>query len=169
MGNPFQPVGLPVCRRCDGDGLAHGSDRHFEWTGPGTFHGPCPVCHGRKVDTFWLTRTVLSLAKAAYEELRENVLDPDRLTVLADALEDAGCDGQEILNHLRGKEECPRCEVDVGNLEGEGTIRVSGVRVELGGKGERAFMSRCKHCRGTGWRPLRGPHVRGCWAIDLLH
>ena len=36
----------PVCERCDGDGKAHGSDRPFEWHGPGTYPGPCPVCNG---------------------------------------------------------------------------------------------------------------------------
>jgi hypothetical protein len=34
------------CHRCDGDGKAHGADRPFEWTGPGTYPGPCPVCNG---------------------------------------------------------------------------------------------------------------------------
>lgn len=35
-----------VCRRCDGDGVAHGSDRPFE-SGPEVpFPGPCPVCKG---------------------------------------------------------------------------------------------------------------------------
>jgi hypothetical protein len=43
-------------------------------------------------------------------------LDTSRLAVLADALEDAGCDRADILGHLRGP----------------------------------------------------GPHVRGCWAVDLL-
>ena len=43
-------------------------------------------------------------------------LDPDRLAVLADALEEAGCDNADLLSHLRGP----------------------------------------------------GPHVRGCWALDLL-
>lgn len=35
-----------TCERCDGDGLAHGSDRPFEWHGPGTYPGPCPACKG---------------------------------------------------------------------------------------------------------------------------
>ena len=43
-------------------------------------------------------------------------LDPDRLSVLADALEEAGAEG-ELVAHLRGS----------------------------------------------------GPHVRGCWAIDLVY
>lgn len=34
------------CSRCNGDGKAHGSDRPFDWNGPGTYPGPCPVCVG---------------------------------------------------------------------------------------------------------------------------
>ena len=34
------------CDRCAGDGKAHGADRPFEWSGPGTYPGPCPVCKG---------------------------------------------------------------------------------------------------------------------------
>jgi hypothetical protein len=52
----------------------------------------------------WITPTVTSLATVAYEEraLPSGELDPVRLAVLADALEEAGCDSAEILNHLRG-------------------------------------------------------------------
>jgi hypothetical protein len=66
----------------------------------------------------WLTPTVTGLAAAAYEErdLPSGHLDAGRLGVLADALEDAGCDDTEILDHCRGQ----------------------------------------------------GPHVRGCWVVDLL-
>jgi hypothetical protein len=63
------------------------------------------------VPAAWLTRTVVSLAGAVYEERAF-----DRLPILADALEDAGCTDQAILNHSRGP----------------------------------------------------GPHVRGCWVVDLL-
>ena len=58
------------------------------------------------------------LAEAAYtaRSLPQGELDPARLAVLADALEDAGCTDADILGHLRGP----------------------------------------------------GPHVRGCWVIDLL-
>lgn len=38
----------PVCPRCEGDGKAHGADRPFEWSGPGTYPGPCPVCKGTR-------------------------------------------------------------------------------------------------------------------------
>ena len=54
-------------------------------------------------DPVWLTPTVTSLATAAYEEraLPAGELESARLAVLADALEDAGCDNGDILNHLR--------------------------------------------------------------------
>jgi hypothetical protein len=50
------------------------------------------------------TPTVTALATAAYEErhLPAGTLDSDRLAILADALEDAGCDDADILAHLRG-------------------------------------------------------------------
>jgi hypothetical protein len=64
-----------------------------------------------------LTPIVVSLAQAAYDErlLPSGELDPARLAVLSDALEDAGC-ADAILSHLRAS----------------------------------------------------GPHVRGCWALDLI-
>jgi hypothetical protein len=69
----------------------------------------CPAC---------LTPQVVALARAAYDRrhLPSGELGPDRLAVLADALEEAGCTDPDLLNHLRPP----------------------------------------------------GPHVRGCWAIDLL-
>jgi hypothetical protein len=70
------------------------------------------------LDVSWLMPTVRQLAQAAYEErlLPSGELDRDRLRVLADALDDAGCQDPQILGH----------------------------------------------CRGS------GPHVRGCFVIDLL-
>jgi len=70
------------------------------------------------IDPGWLTPTVTSLATAAYTEriLPSGELDPARLTVLADALEEVGWQDADILGHLRSP----------------------------------------------------GPHVRGCWALDLL-
>jgi hypothetical protein len=59
----------------------------------------------------WEGGTVPKLAASIYEERAF-----DRLPILADALEEAGCDAAELLTHLRGP----------------------------------------------------GPHVRGCWAVDLL-
>jgi hypothetical protein len=59
----------------------------------------------------WKTDTAMSLAKQMYEA-REFGAMP----ILADALQDAGCDSADVLNH----------------------------------------------CRGA------GPHVRGCWVVDLV-
>jgi hypothetical protein len=59
----------------------------------------------------WRSASVLGLAHYIHEEQAF-----DRLPILADALEDAGCDDADILDHLRGP----------------------------------------------------GPHVRGCWALDLV-
>ncbi|MBL8793030.1 MAG: hypothetical protein JNM56_03935 [Planctomycetia bacterium] len=44
----------------------------------------------------WLTSTVTSLAQGIYDERTF-----DCLPILADALEDAGCDNADILNHCR--------------------------------------------------------------------
>ena len=79
-----------------------------------------PKTAARWVDSVWLAWrdcTVPQLARAAYDRrLPEGTLDPSRLILLADALEDAGCTDAELLGHLRSP----------------------------------------------------GPHVRGCWAVDLV-
>jgi hypothetical protein len=62
-------------------------------------------------DPEWRTSTVLALAQGIYDERAF-----DRMPILADALQDAGCDNADILDH----------------------------------------------CRGS------GPHVRGCWVVDLV-
>jgi hypothetical protein len=56
-------------------------------------------------DPAWLTAAVLSLAQAAYEErtLPAGTLEHERLAVLADALEDAGCASADLLGHLRSE------------------------------------------------------------------
>jgi hypothetical protein len=70
------------------------------------------------IDPDWLTQTVTSLATAAYNEriLPSGELDTARLGVLADTLEEAGCQDADILGHLRSP----------------------------------------------------GPHVWGCWAVELV-
>jgi len=62
-------------------------------------------------DPSWLTPTVVALASQMYESR-----DFSTMPILADALQDAGCDNAEVLAHCRGE----------------------------------------------------GPHVRGCWLIDML-
>lgn len=59
-----------------------------------------------RTDPAWLSwdgGTVRKLAEAAYAErsLPAGTLDAARLVVLADALEEAGCDNEEMLCHLR--------------------------------------------------------------------
>jgi hypothetical protein len=70
------------------------------------------------LSTAWRTPQAVALGQAAYDQrtLPAGTLDPARLAVLADALEEAGCTDADLLGHLRGP----------------------------------------------------GPHVRGCWAVDLL-
>ena len=52
----------------------------------------------------WGDSTIRRLAETLYQErsLPDGHLDSQRLAVLADALEDAGCMDPDILNHLRG-------------------------------------------------------------------
>ena len=66
----------------------------------------------------WRTKDLIELAQTAYEKrhLPSGHLDADRLAVLADAVEEAGCQEAVVLDHLRSP----------------------------------------------------GPHLRGCWAVDLL-
>jgi hypothetical protein len=69
-------------------------------------------------------------------------LDPARLAVLSDALEEAGCDNEELLMHLRGWEPC-QCRYGYGPPPGK---------------------PQCTN----GWASSTRPHVRGCWALDLV-
>jgi hypothetical protein len=98
---------------------AVGAMRRFEETGPAQcvlvrdIFGPLPFC-SVTIDPRWLKwnqGVLLQLAEAIYDERAF-----DRLPILADALEDAGCTDRTIL----------------------------------------------EHCRGP------GPHVRGCWVVDLI-
>lgn len=61
-----------------------------------------PFCRV-SINPAWLTSTATSLATAAYEErdLPSGELDPERLAVLSDALEESGCANPDILEHLR--------------------------------------------------------------------
>ena len=62
-------------------------------------------------DPVWRSDTAVSLARHMYESR-----DFSAMPILADALQDAGCDNADILDHCRGP----------------------------------------------------GPHVRGCWVVDLV-
>jgi hypothetical protein len=51
------------------------------------------------VDPSWLTSDVVALASQMYESR-----DFSAMPILADALQDAGCDNEDILNHCRGED-----------------------------------------------------------------
>lgn len=155
VGNPFRPVTLP-----GGVGVQHpiwGLGIHYPWL-------------------LWNDRAVLKLAQAIYD-----TRDFGSLPVLADALEEAGCDHEELLRHLRGEEQAPVTkQVPVKNhcpeCGGPGRWR-SGVGFEH----EKICMSSKHKSKSVvwepgavenvtelEWRPLRSPHVRGCWALDII-
>ena len=50
-----------------------------------------------RTDPNWLTSTVVAIARGVYDERAFN-----RLPLLADALQDAGCENTDILDHCRG-------------------------------------------------------------------
>ena len=81
----------------------------------------------------WRTDTVVSLARQMYESR-----DFSAMPILADALQDAGCDNDDILTHCRGL--CRDC----------------GLLPPWGG---RHRLEAGRHAE---------PHVRGCWCVDLL-
>ena len=133
IGNPFQPVSLPWVRICGCVGM-------------------CKEACLTPMGCTWLTPQALALAQAAYSEKLDNrTLDPVRLAILADALEEAGCTEEVILQHLRTQVVCNTCERNVTHL-------IDLDRKQYGG---------CLWCRSFDTR-LAGPHVKGCWVLDLL-
>jgi hypothetical protein len=99
---------LPVSRLRALAWLALGT--HFEWDGPadlsaGSDYDSVPILRDIFGDPFrpvtftpeWRTDTAVSLAREMYES-REFSAMP----VLADALQDAGCDSDDVLAHCRG-------------------------------------------------------------------
>jgi hypothetical protein len=101
------PEAFPAARSCSGilDGLARApggnEDRRQCADIRDVFGNPF-----RRVpfSASWRSPAVVVVAQAAYEERLQpgDVLDNARLAILADALEEAGCTEQAILEHLRG-------------------------------------------------------------------
>jgi hypothetical protein len=91
--------------RTSGDATdARGRGAHCSWLRD--LFGPLPF-RQVTIDPAWLAwnaGTVRHLVEAAYQErlLPQGTLDPGRLAVLADGLEEAGCANTELLGHLRG-------------------------------------------------------------------
>jgi hypothetical protein len=112
---------------------------------------------------------IRQIATAIYADRRF-----DDLPVLADALEEAGCEDADVLGHCRGLERCSAC-LGVGKTERMVfSYSVESMRIDETGvhgvgekKSERVSRRKCRACAGQGWIPLRGPHVRGCHVVDL--
>lgn len=128
FGNPFLPV-VVTCRYPDLVDEYGGRARVIDWT---------PEWKQ------WRTPTVLAVAQVIYEERRFT-----DMPILADALEDAGCEDWWLLSHCRGEEMCPVC------LSGPNRKQC---RTMPGGNPD-CF---------EGNIPKRGPCVRGCWVLDLI-
>jgi hypothetical protein len=142
LGNPFRPVelrhlGNALCRRCSGAG-----------TRPDVYPpAPCPACS-------CITPVALAVGRRAYDER-----DFAALPVLADALEEGGCEEAALLRHLRGQDRCGRC---LGR--GVEYLDLDPMSVALGGLSP---TDTCRGCGGSGW-VAAGPHALGCWALDLV-
>lgn len=100
---------------------------------------------------------------AKVEELPHGMLDPQRLKILSDALEEAGCEQEEC-------GECPVLRKAKINSDGSYDRDMVEEVIEWG-----KAKKQCR-CGGTGkvthsiLTHLRSPdsHYRGCWAIDLI-
>ncbi len=99
------------------------------------------ACSACKDILRWNDRTIPRMAEAIYAERAWN-----RMPILGDALEDAGCGDVDILNHCRGME----------RVIATGAAHLSTAALESGATEEEQ------------WLPLRAPHVRGCFVLDLL-
>jgi hypothetical protein len=129
-------------------------------------HDPVPL--------YWLTLTVLTLAKTAYEE-RASItghLDHVRLAVLADALEEAGCTDREPDTEVDEYETCGNCN---GHGNDVGSARYPEDQLPCFSCGGTGGILRRRFRRGnfiphpvTAHLRLPGPHVRGCWALDMI-
>jgi hypothetical protein len=103
----------------------------------------------------WRTGAAVALARAAYEEPSpDGELDPFRMALLADALEDAGCDDERIVRHCRGFKRCLRCGGTGRSVYDWGYVPTP--------------TEPCPECAATGWATTKVPHVRGCWVVDLV-
>ena len=142
FGNPWRLVELPMEGRIACAIGGQGSE-YMEPLHPGY----CPWFT-------WNNGTVVKITQEIYDERRF-----EDMPILADALEEAGCAEESILRHCRGQELCHACL---------GTTAVHCGQHEHGGDCLVPCRSDIDNSWCSGWKPLRGPHVRGCWVVDLI-
>ena len=156
FGNPWRPRTAQrywswKCEKCGQWGHWDNEPKDIAWT---PF---CkPSCGGKIIITEparWLTSTVLDLARTIYDERRF-----EDMPILWDALADAGCTDEAIRRHCMGEEPCWTLGPDHDDICRGGRIQSPNAQ----------FTRQHEDCNGTGWRPLRGPHVRGCFLLDLI-
>jgi hypothetical protein len=103
-GDPFLPVELGhECPRCQGEGLWY--EQIFgAYQNNDKRERRCEMClgDGRIGRRELRTPDVLALVNAAYHDRNaDGTLRADGLAILSDALEEAGCNDERILDHLR--------------------------------------------------------------------
>lgn len=126
VGNPLRPMTLPPAEYLRYDGIEVRST---------------PILSRHR----YATPQVLSLAQAAYDErhMSSSVLNPDRLAILADSLEEEGCKNHTLLLHLRGY------------------VRHYGPLVH--DRSQYLLQDDCWYYKRSDCQ-----HYRGCWALDLI-
>lgn len=147
IGNPFKPIKLPTlmrCRKCSWDGT--GPNRKYcEW-------GSDP--DGKYGHDWHQYSPILTWRDGLIPKTAQDIHDNEKWEetgILADMCEDAGCDNQDLLMHLRGKERCPVCV-------GQGTVIV---QCDPDQHPWRTDVEMCEFCGddkepGSGWIPLHG-------------
>ena len=106
-------VDLPKCGRCEGSGKAHGADRPFEWAGPGSYPGSCPLCGGTCVASIAPLPSRFTVGylgavgpdKGLIDLLRawRNLQCPDAELVLAGGQSNSGF-VQSLINHVNNEQ-----------------------------------------------------------------
>lgn len=133
------------CESCEGNGYRWAC-KDCRGTYPGDETLVCPVCFYSRP-----TMRVTCPDCGGTGRVEDGTLDPTRLAILADALEEAGCPAEE---------KCRRCD-------GVGVVGTG-----YGSFGVEACPAACREGRVPSplLTHLRSPgvHVRGCWALDLI-
>lgn len=142
VGDPSDPVRLPQTM----PGLAI-----LGWPGDPQVHDLAQAAYEEQDGGVWVGRSSDHDEETGW--VNNGSLDPARLAVLSDALEEAGCDDERILRHLRGEVVCWQCG-------GAMSVRESssyGYSVDP-----------CKCRAGAGYVARRVPFFRGDWVLDLI-